>query len=427
MTEALLHYVWQHQLFAKSELQTISGKPFSIIHPGFYNQHAGADFFHAKLKFEDVLLNGNVELHIHQADWNKHRHQHDKAYNNTILHVVYEAVPHASETEAGEAVETLELKPLLDRQLLLRYEKLMEEQRQIPCEAHFAEHCGQFSFTHFLERLNVERLEQKVRSIQQLLVQSKHHWDEVAYRLIASYLGGPVNKEPMLQLTALLPLSLLAKYADERFRLEALLFGQAGLLETELEEEFPKRLQQEYRYLKRLHHLDPMNGSVWKFLRMRPASFPTVRIAELAALLHKNAFLFSEIIETAHAEQIHQLLSVTLDDYWKDHARFGQPLARHQIQLGAASRESLVINAVAPLLFAYGKRYNENDKCELAMELLRQTPAENNAITRFYETFGVAITSAQTTQALLQLKQHYCNTRRCLQCDIGRKVLFGKE
>ncbi|MFN8277307.1 MAG: DUF2851 family protein [Chitinophagales bacterium] len=426
MTEHLLHYIWQYQLFSKSDLLTKSGKRFTVLHPGFYNTQSGADFFHARLQFEDAVLAGNVELHIRQNDWEKHQHQRDAAYNNTILHVVYEAAETNSPLQNGYTVETLELKDRLDDHMLWRYEQLMAQQQKMPCEKQFPDYADSERFTLFLERLNIERLEQKVRHLQQMLQQSKFHWDEVAYKLIATYLGAPVNKEPMLQLTLAAPLLLVAKCCEEKQRLEALLFGQAGLLEGNWEEDYPKQLRDEYRYLKRLHHLDSMDGSCWKFMRMRPASFPVLRIAELAALLYRNAFFFTDILESDSREKILQLFQVSLHGYWQHHARFGQPLARPLTQLGSATRDSLLINAVAPLLFVYGKRYDEERKCELALDLLRHTPPENNSVIRHFKQMGVRISSAQNSQALLQLQQHYCDKKRCLYCDVGRKIILQK-
>ena len=425
MTEALLHFIWQYQLFEKENLTTESGRVFSVLHPGVHNTHAGADFQNAQLQLEDVRMAGNIELHIHQRDWLAHQHGRDSAYNNTILHVVYESDETHTTTADGRAVEIFELKKRLSSKLLSRYAQMQENKQGIPCEKLFEQHAHGFAFEIFLERLAIERLQQKVSVIENLLATTQQHWDSVAYQLVAAYLGAPINKVPFQQLTQSLPLAVLQKHTDNLLALEALLFGQAGFLDESFEDAYPQTFQKEYRYLKRLHQLQPLAKSNWKFLRLRPAAFPTVRLATLAKLLHQQPRFFASLLGIKRAKEAASLFDVTLDDYWKNHFQFDKKTTRGKATLGESTRDILLLNAITPLLFAYGKYKDEEDYCELAIDLLREVKAENNVIIRHWKNLHAPTQNALQTQALLQLRTQYCDKKRCLHCTVGKNILNG--
>jgi hypothetical protein len=422
MNEKLLHFIWKFRLFRQTELLSTDGEKIEVIQQGLYNQDAGADFQNAKIKIGNTLWAGNIEIHINSDDWFLHKHQNDSAYNNVILHVVYEKGNKTAQRENGEAIPTLELKGLVNQQTLYRYEEISKRKSWIPCETFFKT-VDEFTFKNFLERLLIERLESKVEQINVMLRESENDWENVMFQMIARYFGASINKEPFQQLAQSLSVKIWAKHQNDVLQIEALVFGQAGFLEEKHDDEYPNQLRKEYNYLKRLHNLQPLEKHLWKFLRLRPSNFPSLRLAQLAALMCKETKLFSRILETKNAKAIHALLDIEVSDYWKRHYVFDKSSKAVKSHLGTSMKNILLINAVAPVLFAYGK-YKDNDTyCERALRLLETCDAESNSIITGWKKFEMVPPNAYETQALLQLKNEYCNNFRCLDCAVGGKIL----
>jgi hypothetical protein len=422
MNEKLLHFIWKFRLFNQTALLTTSGEEVAVINQGTHNQDAGPDFQNAKIKIGSTLWAGNVEIHINSGDWFVHRHQNDPAYDNVILHVVYEAGNKTALRKNGEEIPTLELKELINQNTLYRYEEISKTNKWIPCESFFSS-VDSFTVKNFLERLLIERLESKVALINQMLQESENDWENVMFRMMARYLGASINKEPFLLLAKSLPVKTWAKHLSDSLQIEALVFGQAGFLEEKYDDEYPNQLRKEYTYLKRLHGLQPLAKQLWKFLRLRPSNFPTIRMAQLAALMNKEAKLLSNILETKDVKALHKFLDVEVSDYWKSHYLFDKPSKRVNSHLGAAMKNVILINAIAPVLFAYGK-YKDNDSyCERALRLLETCEAESNSIITGWKKFELGPSNAYETQALLQLKNEYCDKSRCLECAVGNRIL----
>ncbi len=422
MNEKLLHFIWKFRLFHTDGLVTTQGEAVEIIHSGTYNTDAGADFQNAKIKIGETLWAGNIEMHVQSKDWFVHKHETDAAYNNVILHVVYEANGNTAHTKSGEPIATLELKNRINTSLLSRYEELEKQQSWIPC-AKFFPKVDDFTRKNFLERLLIERLESKVTQIETLLKESGNDWENVMFQMLARYLGAGINKEPFELLAKNLPVNIWGKHIHEPHQIEAMVFGVAGMLDEDFDDEYPKQLRREFLYLKRLHNLVPLPKHVWKFLRLRPANFPSIRLAQLAALMCFDAKLFSQVMEAKTGKSIHRIFDSDVVDYWHTHYRFDKPTKQAKSHLGTGMKNTLLINAVAPMLFAYGKYKDNETYCDRAFALLETCEAESNSIITGWKKMNLTGNNASETQAMLQLKKQYCDQFRCLDCAIGHKIL----
>lgn len=422
MNESLLHYVWKFRLFDQNELKTSDGEPVEIIHQGNHNLDAGADFQNARIRIGKTLWAGNVEIHINSDDWTNHHHQKDKAYNNVILHVAYQNGKKPIVRNDGTRVPLIELEGKVDKRTLLRYEEISKRKNWVPCAKYFKD-ADEFVVKNFEDRLLVERLEGKVKHINTLLAESENDWENVMFQMLAKYLGASVNKEPFEMIAKSLPVKTWAKHQHDRLQTEALVFGQAGFLDEVFIDEYPNQLRKEYNYLKRLYQLTPQHKHQMKFLRLRPSNFPTIRLAQLAALMGREVKLFSEIIAAKNVKAIHQIFDVEVSEYWKSHYRFDKPSAKVNSHLGTEMKNILLINAVAPVVFAYGKYKAQENYCDKAFKLLESCKSESNTIIKGWQKLGLKPTNAFETQALLQMKNEYCDKFRCLQCAVGHQVL----
>jgi hypothetical protein len=423
MNEALFQFIWQYSLYLPSGLKTEDGEPLTVIHPGRLNKDAGPDFLEAKIKVGNTILVGNVELHIKSSDWLRHGHQHDAAYQNLILHVVMENDVAAV---AGNT-PVLVLKEHIPQHIIGKYAMLMQAPQKLPCSG---QHEAVRSITKeaWLSRLLAERWEHKLADWNIMLENSAEDWQNLLYWRMAANFGFKTNAAPFLLLAQTLPLHLSAKHRESLTQIEALLFGQAGMLQDDFKDEYPRELQREYDYLRKKYKLKPIAAHLWKFLRMRPANFPTLRIAQFAALIHKSVHLFSQIIETHSVKEIEPLLDVTASSYWDTHFQFDVAQERKTPKsLGASSVENIIINTIAPIQFLYAAKQDTYKLQERALGLLEAVPAEKNNIIRMWEDNGWKAENAAQSQALLQLYNNYCSGKRCLDCTIGLNVIRSQQ
>ena len=417
MTERLLQYIWQFQYFNKSELQLSSGETLQIIDPGRWNLHQGPDFLEASIKIADTKWIGNVELHVQSSDWFRHAHQHDKNYKNIILHVVW---VHDLESHISN-IPLLTLQDKVPKMLLNQYEDWMLNSRFIPCGAQLNT-ISTLVWVGWKERLLIERLQRKAASIQRCLHACNHHWEEVFWWLLARNFGIKVNAEAFESVAKSLPVNVLARHKIQINQLEALLLGQAGLLQNEFVETYPKMLQKEYLFYKAKYKLHPIREAI-HFLRMRPENFPTIRLAQLAMLIHDSSQLFSKVIEMHSIRELKALLNVTANDYWHYHYRLDEPSPYKPKKLGAQMTNNIIINTIVPMVFAFGdlnKKQAYNDK---AFHWLEEISAENNSIVERFTKAGITSENALDTQAIHELKGSYCDKRRCLDCAVGNYLL----
>jgi Protein of unknown function (DUF2851) len=417
MTERLLQFIWQFQYFNKNELQTETGTRLQIIHPGQYNTNQGPDFLEAKIKIEDIILVGNTELHIKSSDWNKHNHQNDANYNNVILHVVWQddLMNHAS------SAPVLVLQNRVSKPLLKQYDEWMQQQAFIPCAGSVAA-VKELVWIVWKERLLIERLQRKSEYILQLLNNNNHHWEETFWQLLAKNFGIKINAEAFEDIAKTVSVNVLAKHKNQVNTLEALLMGQAGLLEVDFNEEYPKLLQREYLFHQRKYKLSKVNAPV-HFLRMRPAAFPTIRLAQLAMLVHCSVHLFSKIKDTVTVTEAVKLLNVTASDYWHYHYILDEASAYKEKNIGVEMANNIIINTVVPVLFAYGLYHKDHAVKDKALKWLEEVSAEKNNITKGWQQLGITNKHAYDSQSLIELKTQYCDKKKCLDCAAGNALL----
>jgi len=419
MKESILHYIWQQKLFTAHALRTTEEEIVEVIDVGKLNSDAGPDFFNAKIKIADTIWAGNIEIHTQASDWNKHNHQHDKAYDSVILHVVKFADTDIQRS-AGEKIPQLEL--IYPAHIEENYEKLIREQKWIPCADKIG-NVPDIFIQSWKNALLTERLEQKMNAIQRLLAENNQHWEEAFYITLARSFGFSTNSQAFEMLAKSLPLSALGKHKNDLFQIEALLFGQSGLLNNELTEEYSLKLKKEYDFLKVKFNLQPINAELWKLLRLRPDNFPHIRIAQFATLIHSSSKLFSRIIENPEIDYLNKIFKTEPSEYWKSHYLFGHTSPEKSKKLGKSSINSILINTVVPFLFCYAHQKGNQDLKDKALVLLEQIPAEKNSIVSGWENIGMKIETAYDSQAFLQLKKRYCDDKNCLRCRIGHKVL----
>lgn len=416
MNESFLHFVWKYRML-KGTLRTTEGEIISIEHPGWHNHDAGPDFSTAKIRIEDTLWVGNVEIHINSSDWIKHQHQHDPAYQNIILHVVFN-----HDKNIGIKSPTCEIRSNIELNLYHQYLDLINNKNWIPCETH-AHEVDYFIWEKWKERMLIERMEKKHQELSALLQRYRNSWEEVFYIMMARNFGFKVNSGPFELLAKSTPLKYLAKIKNNILQVEAMLFGQAGLLEGSFTDAYPKALQQEYKHLRNKFGLQPIDKSLWRFLRLRPANFPTIRIAQLAQLIHKSSSLFSYVKEAQKLDDIKNLLIIKATEYWQNHYVFDKETIIKPKFLGETAINLILINTIIPTLFAYGQEYNNQSFKEKALRFMTETPAEKNHIITKWKAIGIHTDNAFHTQALLYLKKNYCTPKKCLQCPIAKRLL----
>ena len=419
MKESILHYIWQHKLFIAHDLFTTDGEQVEVIDVGKYNTDAGPDFFNAKIRIGETLWAGNLEIHTRSTDWEKHNHHIDEAYDSVILHVV-----DAADTDVyridGEKIPQLVLD--YPKHIEANYEQLINEQKWIPC-ADKIESVPSIFIHSWKNALLTERLELKMQAISNLLKENNQHWEEAFYITLARNFGFGTNSQAFENLAKSLPLSALGKHKDNLFQIEALLFGQAGLLNEDAEDEYAAKLKQEFEFLRAKFALQPMNASLWKLLRLRPDNFPHVRIAQFAALIHSSSKLFSKIVEHPNIEYLRSVFTCEPSEYWETHYLFTTESSKKSKKLGARSINGILINTVVPFLFCYSHQKNLQELKDTALQLLESIPCEVNSVVTGWQKLGISSLSAYDSQAFLQLKKYYCDEKKCLRCRIGHKVM----
>lgn len=417
MTEAFLHYLWLNGLFT-SPLTTTLGEPIKVFTPGFHNIHSGPDFSDARLSIGNTVWAGNVEIHVNSSDWFKHGHQHDDAYSNVALHVVY----NDDAPGALRGIPVCELNSKIDLDLFNAYKKFISDAHFAPCTRHISR-ISQIDMTLWLERMLIEKLEHKADFIQDVLTLSQGDWEEVLYHSIARSFGFSVNALPFEMLARSVSYKILAHHADNQFQVEALLFGQAGFLTHDLLDTYGQELFKEYTFLRKKYNLVPVSSSLWKFLRMRPANFPTIRISQFASLISRNAGLLSGIIAKPTVNEITDLFMTEASDYWSNHFVFDKETPGKPKALGQSSARLLVMNAVLPFMFVYGTSTGNESLSGKALAFYEQLPGENNSVISQWKEAGLDVSTAFATQALMNLKTSYCDKRNCLNCRIGNILL----
>ncbi|WP_036879285.1 DUF2851 family protein [Xylanibacter oryzae] len=430
--EQLLHYVWKHKIFPLKELTTTNGQQIEIIDPGLHNTNAGPDFFNAKIKIKDTLWVGNVEIHDKSSDWYLHGHDRDDKYNNVILHVAG-LIDINVKTKDGKYIPQMQLD--IPQDVKENYRDLLSTDTYPPCYKIIPD-LSSLMIHSWMAALQTERLEQKTEAIKKRVELCNGSWEDGYFVTLARNYGFGINGDAFETWALNVPLHDVAHHRDDLFQIEAIFMGQAGLLELDtipekyqkdaLEEGYFTKLRNEYLYLAHKFGLKPMDGSLWKFLRLRPQNFPHIRISQLANLYYLHKAGLSNIIETDTVTHLEEMLKTAVTPYWENHYTFGSKSETNEKHLSPFSLNLLIINTAIPILFAYGRHMSNEALCERAFELLEQLKAENNYIIRMWKECGLDVKNAGDSQALIQLKKEYCDKKDCLRCRIGYEYLKRK-
>jgi hypothetical protein len=425
MEEAFLHFIWKFQHFRTPSLATDDGQEVTIFHPGLRNSDAGPDFLNARIKIGDITWNGHVEIHVMAADWSRHGHHQDKAYDNVILHVVWENDAPASRSD-GNSIPTLVLKDILLPHLYLNYKRLLAPGDEILC-GKLIRQVKPLTVINMADRAVAGRLQERAEAILRELFLADGDWEEVAWRFLCRSFGFRTNADTFFDLGKSLPFKILKKECQNPMTIEALIFGQAGFLDTEPVDEYQAGLKAEYDFKAKKYNLEKrLHRFRWKFLRLRPANFPTVRMSQLASIISKQPTLFSFLTDYEDSSNLRTALSIQQSAYWMEHYQFGEKTSHPIGGLGKNSIDNILMNVAAPLLFAWGIHRDDDVSKEKALQLLGELPAESNSIIAKWKTLGLGIKSAYDSQAFLELYKEYCLRKGCLQCSIGMEIINSK-
>jgi len=420
MTEDFINYLWQYRSFNQNIITT-TGEVIKIISPGTRNMDSGPDFFNAMIEFGNTKWAGNVEIHVDSSDWYRHNHQNNLVYDNIILHVVYrDDKPVCRQNH--ELIPTIELAGKFNPSILKKYQSFITSKNSIPCHKllHTIKHFDKLSW---FDSLMAERLEKKSDEIIELLNLSKNNFLQVFYQRLARGMGYTANADAMEMLAMSLPINLLSKHKDSLFQIEAMLFGNAGLLPDNTKDKYTNQLVKEYAFLKIKYKLSPMDSSLWRFMRMRPVSFPTIRISQFANIIYSSSGLLNRIIETSRLQDVISLLSASASPYWDNHYQFEKIAPGKSKKLGLSTINIILINTIIPFLFVFGKIKNDHSLQDKAIDWLGQIKPESNTIIRQFASIGITTENAMQTQALIQLKNNYCTKKRCLSCRFGHVLV----
>lgn len=421
MKEDFLHYIWKHKLFNVVGLKTTKNQLIEVNNVGRQNVNTGADFFNGQLRIDNQLWAGNIEIHVKSSDWYVHGHETDKNYDNVILHVVWEHDAQVFRKDNSE-IPTLELSTYIDKDLLKNYKNLFSKQQKwINCEKDIYK-VDHFLFNNWIERLYFERLEQKSELILDLLKASNNDWEAVLFKLLAKNFGLKVNGEAFLNLANSFDFSILRKESGSVEKLEALLFGQAGLLLEDKQDVYYQKLQKEYDYLAKKHNLKTPQTLCVQFFRLRPNNFPTIRLAQLASLYAMHQHLFSKLNELKTIKDFYEVFNIKTSSYWYTHYNFDSLFKKSIKKLTKPFVDLLLINTIIPLRFVYQKYTGTLHEDEILQFITAIKPEKNSIIEKFKE-LKIDTSSALKTQSLLELKNNYCDKQGCLQCAVGTFLL----
>ncbi len=424
MNEHFLQYIWKNKLIQTQDILTLQGHKIFIEDFGIQNNDAGPDFLNSIIEMDGIRWAGNVEIHVNTSDWYKHNHHKDDKYRNIILHVVYENDLTEKESVLSQ-IPVLEIKNLFDKKLYHKYRSFLISKNRVPCQSDIDKTEG-ILITSWLNRLLAERLERKTDEIYHYYKYFNNDWSETLYYFMCKNFGFKKNGIGFEMLAKSLPYKILMKHKDRLLQIEALLFGQAGMLKESYTGPYPKELYDEYNFLRKKYELKQINNTLWKFARLRPPNFPTIRLAQLAQIVHLHGNVWDMIINDENPVSIKEKFSVISSQYWNNHYMFEKESPGKPKKLGESCIENILINTVAPVMFIYGKHALKPSLCEKALNLLSVVKPEKNSIISNWEKIGLKPANAADTQALIELKKSYCTPRKCLQCAIGNALLKEK-
>lgn len=420
MKEEFIHFVWKQKLYQQTNLKTIANEEVEIIHPGYFNSDAGPDFFNAKIKIDNTIWAGNVEIHLKRSDWISHKHENDPKYCNIILHVIVNNDITPSDETILYQTPTLILQ--IPNNIVLNYNKIAEHSDTLYCGKELNK-LSQLQLKNYLEYILIERLEEKSLAAKQILDESNNCWRTLLYHLLVKTIGGHTNSSTFELLAKNLPYSILIKHSNSQFQLEALLFGTAGFLNNPVDA-YQKELQQEFIFLKTKYNLIPLSEHLWKFLRLRPSNFPTLRIAQLSAIIFKNRGLPEPNKSIKLTLNEVEPYNARVSEYWEKHYHFtAKAQNKKNAAIGTQTLQMILNNVVIPYLFIFNQIQGDVDKMEKIIESIHEMPTENNRITKLWANHGIECKKLGDSQALYHLYTRYCEPKKCIRCRIGQIIL----
>ena len=424
-----------------------SGDSVIVIDPGVPNRDSGPDFQNAMLLIGGVALKGDVEIHLHARSWYDHNHHSDMAYTNVILHVV----AFKSDNDITLSEDNKEI-PILYLPLSTDWDARINKKPKWPWEEHCYHEMSELNpgeIYLLMVRLGRERLNQKRKKFK-LQLESGNSYGELFYRGFARALGYSKNTSQFSRFSSFLPLSEIRKITKERatdadagIKLESLLFGLSGLLETGVPDGRMRLLSKNWQKIKREHSLEQMQGGEWKFFRLRPQNFPTRRMAGLSEFLsrydldrfiHLTAYAVKKFrsVEKFIAA-LEKSLNVDGDEYWSRATKFGSKMSRSSAIIGKCKARSIALNTVLPLLSVLAEE--EQDRLLAAKVdriLFLYPPEQDNAVLKHVRRFVLPCSpehmmfssSAIVQQGMLQLYERWCSKNEVSNCplSIGRRV-----
>lgn len=420
MKEQFLHFVWQYHRFNHKSLQTTDGQPIHIIDYGRSNPNDGPDFLHAKVQIGDVIWAGHIEIHVQSSDWDKHKHTGDPQYRNVVLHVVHRhdkniSVPY---------IPTLELTGLIPKSIYDRYLSLIESTAILPCQ-HLISEIDTSIIQMYTHRLAIERMESKVLKLEQLLEEYNNDFEQVAFIWLSRYFGIGSNSESFQELASRIPVQWLAKIRHEENGIAALLLGCAGFLKNiPKEEQYLSELTYQFRHYQHKWNISPLEPQWWKWKMGRPASFPTLKLTQLAELLRQNHSITQLVLN--EASFVKSVMNISLNEFWNDHYLLQRTSVTKEKGISLEFAQRLIINVTVPMMIAYGRYTDDFTWTEKALDILEKLPAEKNRITKVMQESGLYNAHALDSQALIHLKNEYCDLKKCLSCQIGNKIIQSK-
>jgi hypothetical protein len=421
MTEELLHFIWKYRVFEPIDLKCADGTPIEVLDPGIHNTDAGPDFFNAKIKIGETLWAGNVEMHLKSSDWLAHHHHTDKNYNNVILHVVIENdLPAHTQSNRQVPVCEIATSPLL----LKKYHRLYSEQKWLVCQDGISA-VSNIEWANWLERCAIAKLELRTQKIEELLTAFNGDWDQTFFVMLARSFGFGTNAEPFEMMARQTPIKAILHHGDDLKQIEAILLGQSGLLGDVPKDAYHAQLLREYTFLKAKYNLSAVDAHLFKFLRLRPGNFPTIRMAQLAAFIAQSQGMWDIFLKCGEHSSVEKQLKTAPSSYWDTHYLLGE---EHQQpsrkSIGAESVRLITINAIVPFVFAYGAlRANETLKQKALGWLEELPPEKNKTIEKWANYAGIHPQNAFESQALIYLRKQLCEQKKCLQCRIGHAYL----
>lgn len=419
MKEEILYHIWQYKQYSYS---TLDGELLVIKQSGQRNYDSGPDFTNARIIIGDTLWAGDVEIHLKSSDWIAHKHQNDPNYEKVILHVVWENDKEIKRKD-GSIIPCLELKGRVKKSVIEIYALLLDSTEKIPCYNSIND-VDEVIISFMLSRVLVERLDMKAKWIKSKLDLSSNDWEYVTFLVIGRYLFGNANKVPFDMLLTPFFFKVLMKERSSLFKIEALLFGSAGFLDDSFEEEYPNKLKKEFYYLKSKYQLKELDSFIWKFMRMHPSNFPSIRLSQFAAIIFKTNKLFNQLIESRSVKAIRELLTVTSSSFWNNHYRMNVKSEKGIVKrLGSSTIDVLLINAIVPSIFIYGKITQNQELKDLALDFLEEIRPEKNTYIKRWKSLGILPNNAFDTQALLHLYDIYCKLKKCLNFTVGNHLI----